>query len=97
MAAVATRVLTPDQIAAFNRDGFIVLPDVLSDDLLARLRSNLDDLLRNGVATAAENRDFSIEKVDGATSIRKINNYIRYGEVWWELTAHPTILGRSAT
>ena len=93
MAAVATRVLTPDQIAAFNRDGFIVLPDVLGADLLERLRANLDDLLRNGVATAAENADFSIERADGATSIRKINNFVRYGEVWWELAAHPTILG----
>ena len=89
MAAVATRVLTPDQIAAFNRDGFIVLPDVLSGDFLSRLRSNLDDLLRNGVATAAENADFSIERADGATSIRKINNFIRYGEVWWELSRAP--------
>ena len=93
MNALASQTLKSSQIGDFRRDGFVVLDSVLGSALLSRLRSNLDNLLIRAVAEAEDNRDFSLERAEGAKAVRKINNFIRYGDVWWELISHPVVLG----
>ena len=39
-------MLAPDQIETFNRDGYLVLPDVLPLELLTRIRAEYSDLLQ---------------------------------------------------
>ena len=39
-------MLAPDQIETFKRDGYLILPDVLPMELLARIRAEYSDLLQ---------------------------------------------------
>lgn len=59
------RVLSDDQIAAFDRDGYVVLPDVFSDDELAPLIEVID---RNEAATDAFLRTRDDERIAIAES-----------------------------
>jgi ectoine hydroxylase-related dioxygenase (phytanoyl-CoA dioxygenase family) len=92
MAVSQALVLTQDQIQAFTRDGFLRLEGVLSADLLARMRANLDALLDRAPQEAAHNKDFQLEPGTTLHAVRKINNFVRYGDVWWEFVRHPMIL-----
>jgi phytanoyl-CoA hydroxylase len=40
-----TAALTTDQLASFERDGFLVLPDFVSSDACARLRQQANKLV----------------------------------------------------
>src|SRR5437016_3987722 len=39
--------LTSDQIASYQRDGFLVIPDLLSDEELVTWRQTIDDAVRH--------------------------------------------------
>ena len=85
-------VLSQTQIERFWRDGFIVSDRVIDGELLTRLRGRLDRLVSRVMAESTQNLDFRFER--GTTNvIRTIDNFIRYGEEWWELIKYPAIVG----
>lgn len=92
MAISPVAVLSRAQVEAFYRDGFLILDNVLDGDTITLLRASLGRLLVRAQAEADHNPDFQVEKGTKFHSVRKINNYIRYGEEWWELVRHPMIV-----
>ena len=85
MATQTLARLTPAQVDAFWRDGYLALPDFLSDDDIATLRTSMDAL--ESWAQSHEHRDFQrepnalhIERL----AIRKINHIHKYGGVIWD-------------
>ena len=85
MATQTLARLTSAQVDAFWRDGYLALPDFLSDDDIATLRTSMDAL--ESWAQSHEHRDFQrepnalhIERL----AIRKINHIHKYGGVIWD-------------
>src|SRR5438105_3836138 len=72
------RVLTPDQVAAFNRDGYLKCLRVFSDAEMAEHRAYFDDLLARVLATGGDS--YSINTA-----------HARYGRVF-DLLTHPRIV-----
>ena len=84
-------VLTRAETEAFNRDGYVVLEHVLDSERRAQLGASLDRLLTLA-KEQPQHPDFQQEKGTEAGSIRKINNFVRYGQEWWSLVEHPRVL-----
>jgi non-heme Fe2+,alpha-ketoglutarate-dependent halogenase len=70
--------LTPDQVAAFNRDGYIKGIRIFDDDEIAAHRRYLDALLARVMAA-------------GGSSYSIMTAHLRYGQVY-DLLTHPRIV-----
>src|SRR5689334_14175079 len=75
----APRVLTPDQIARFNRDGYLMPFRVFTDAEITDLRRYFDGLLAKYLA-------------EGKDSYSISSAHLRHGRVWDVLT-HPRVVG----
>ena len=69
----APRVLTPEQIARFNRDGYLMPFRIFSDEEIADLRRYFDGLLKQYLAAGQDSYSIS-------------SAHLRHGRVWDVLT-----------
>src|SRR4051812_8012848 len=75
----APKVLTPEQVARFNRDGYLLPFRVFTSEEIADLRSYFDQLLARYQA-------------EGKDSYSISSAHLRHGRVWDVLT-NPRIVG----
>ena len=74
------RILTREQISAFNRDGYLAGIRIFDDDEISSIRQYFDDLLARTIAAGGDSYSISTA-------------HLRYGRVYDILTA-PRIVGR---
>jgi hypothetical protein len=72
--------LTPEQIAAFNRDGYLAGIRIFSEDEIADIRAYFDELLARTLAAGGDSYSISTA-------------HLRYGRVY-DLLTHPRIVAR---
>src|SRR6476619_1289393 len=72
------RTLTADQVAAFNRDGYLKGIRIFSDQEIASIRSYFDNLLARTLAAGGDSYSISTA-------------HLRFGRVY-DLLTHPTIV-----
>jgi non-heme Fe2+,alpha-ketoglutarate-dependent halogenase len=72
------RTLTTDQVAAFNRDGYLKGIRIFSDQEIARIRGYFDDLLARTLAAGGDSYSISTA-------------HLRFGRVY-DLLTHPRIV-----
>jgi non-heme Fe2+,alpha-ketoglutarate-dependent halogenase len=72
--------LTPEQIAAFNRDGYLAGIRIFSEDEMADIRAYFDELLARTLAAGGDSYSISTA-------------HLRYGRVY-DLLTHPRIVAR---
>ncbi len=80
--------LTSSDLAAYERDGYLSLEELVGDDDLVRLRREVDRLL-----TAAEPGDERIITERGSDNVRSIFEVHRRSDVFADLAADPRLLG----
>ncbi|MBB6729458.1 phytanoyl-CoA dioxygenase family protein [Cohnella zeiphila] len=99
--------LTKDQIAFYEEEGYIVLPDLLTEDDLAPAREAMttkvsmiaEELLRDGlIGDALENRPFKYRLAELFRELTP-DHFLKYGRSWrdripgyFQLMSHPKIL-----
>ncbi|MCX6629571.1 MAG: phytanoyl-CoA dioxygenase family protein [Candidatus Solibacter sp.] len=74
------RTLTKDQVAAFNRDGYLKGIRIFSEEEMAGIRGYFDDLLARTLAAGGDSYSISTA-------------HLRHGRVY-DLLAHPRIVAR---
>ena len=84
--------LTEDQVRQFDEDGFIVIPDLIDGDLLARVRAETDEFEAKMAEYLAglEDGRFTIAE-DGAITFT--THLVAQSPLLRELSQHPAILG----
>lgn len=82
-------MLTAQQIASLDRDGFLVIPDALSPALLAGLRERIEELFE----LEGENAGAEFKKEAGA---RRLANCVDKGEIFEQAIQLPTMLAAKA-
>ena len=63
-------MLSPADFATYRRDGFIVLPDILTRDEVAALRSVTDEFVRNARTVVANDDIYDLEDSHSAADPR---------------------------
>lgn len=87
-------MLSPDQIARYHADGFIVVPDVLSPPEVEALRGATDTLMAQAVGVTEHSAMFDLEPGHrpDAPQVRRIKNPDRWDPVFAALPRHPRIV-----
>jgi phytanoyl-CoA hydroxylase len=82
-----------EQRAAYEANGYLVFPELLDADELARLRQALADVLRESEGLTQTNDKFSITQTDdGGYSVRRIFEPIARHPAFHDLVLNPRIL-----
>jgi non-haem Fe2+, alpha-ketoglutarate-dependent halogenase len=79
-AAEHPRMLTREQIAAFNRDGYLAGIRIFDDDEMSSIRQYFDELLAKTIAAGGDSYSISTA-------------HLRYGRVY-DILTEPRIVGR---
>jgi ectoine hydroxylase-related dioxygenase (phytanoyl-CoA dioxygenase family) len=92
--------LTPDQLAAYERDGYVVVEDLLSHEEVEALRQRLREYTHGGrshdgvimqIEPRIQRGELSVEHPgDG---IRKIDGLVEHVDLFRRLGTHPNIVG----
>ena len=90
--------LDPDQTAAFDRDGYLVLPGVFDADEVAAMRADADFILElivnSSLANERQSRRLDIRrKRDGTMIVRKIQPIVDLGLALAKFSADPRLIG----
>lgn len=90
--------LTPDQVALYNRDGFIVLDPVFDELELDNLRRAADELLAQSGPVHPDNPrlDIEAEHMDGEMVVRKIEPVIDVALALKDLVYDPRMTSPAA-
>ena len=93
--------LDADQIAAFDRDGYLVLPGVFDADEVAAMRADADFILElivnSSLANARQSRRLDIRrKPDGTMIVRKIQPIVDLGLDLARFSSDDRLLGPMA-
>jgi len=87
-----------EQVAFFRREGFLVIRDVLGDEALAELDSELRRLIRDYQKLPAVREGFGLEPNQDASRLkptfRKIGGVADLSEPFAALMRHPRVLAR---
>ncbi len=88
------RNMTPAEQKAFYEDqGYLVCPDLLTPDEVARLRAALDEVLEEAKGLTETNEKFSVTRGrDGEYHVRRIFSPIQQHKVFHDAAFHPRIL-----
>lgn len=86
------QVLTASQKAGFDRDGFVVLTDVIDHDTLAELRAELDDLEERVDRFLAKMENERVDIAEKGAITFTVHAVLR-SEVARAFTHHPTLVG----
>jgi ectoine hydroxylase-related dioxygenase (phytanoyl-CoA dioxygenase family) len=91
--AVAQRMTPAEQKAFYDERGYIVHPEMLTQDEVAELRSALAEMLAESKGLTENNEKFSITKgSDGNYHVRRIFSPIRWHKTFENMVTHPRIL-----
>jgi ectoine hydroxylase-related dioxygenase (phytanoyl-CoA dioxygenase family) len=87
-------MLTEAQLDAYRRDGFIVVPDVVSPQQIAELRAVTDDFVRASTRIAANNEIFDLEDTHTAADprVRRIKTPHAHHDAYRGVSRHPAIV-----
>ena len=87
-------MLTNAQRAAYDRDGFIVVPDVLSAAEIAELRAATDDFVRASAGVAANDEVYDLEDTHSAADprVRRIKAPHAHHAAYKRASHHPGIV-----
>src|SRR5262249_11901975 len=87
-------MLSEAQLAAYRRDGFVVVPEVLSPQQVAELRAVTDDFVRASAAVAANDEVFDLEDTHSAREprVRRIKAPHAHHEAYRAASRHPAIV-----
>src|ERR1043165_2094997 len=87
--------LTDAQIAQYQRDGYVVVPDVLSAQELAALRGVPDDFVEGSRAVSTHDSIYDLEPGHSAEQprVRRIKHPHKQHLAYAELVKHPTLIG----
>lgn len=97
--------LSPEAAAAFDRDGYLVVPDAVTPDQLARLRGQLDAWIEDSRAhaepygetiEALPRFDVAPEHRPDAPALRRVNNPAEVSEAYAEATFDSAMVDRVA-
>jgi ectoine hydroxylase-related dioxygenase (phytanoyl-CoA dioxygenase family) len=82
-----------EQRSAYEEGGYLVFPQLLSDDELQTLRAALRDVLRDSEGLTETSSKFSITRTDdGGYAVRRIFDPISHHQAFYDLVLNPKIL-----
>ena len=87
-------LLTDAQRAAYDHDGFIVVPDVFSQTEIAELRAVTDDFVRASVRVAANDEVYDLEDTHSAAEprVRRIKSPHAHHDTYFRASRHPAVV-----
>ena len=87
--------LSEAQVAQYERDGYVVVPDVLSPQELAALRQVTDGFVEGSRAVSEHNSIYDLEPGHSAAQprVRRIKHPHKQHAVYGDLVKHPVIVG----
>jgi len=89
----ATQLSPAEQKAFYDEQGYIVHPDLLTQDEVATLRAALDEVLEEATGLTETNEKFSVTRGDdGNHYVRRIFSPIQHHKAFYDLAFHPRIL-----
>jgi ectoine hydroxylase-related dioxygenase (phytanoyl-CoA dioxygenase family) len=89
----ATHVSPAEQRAFYDEHGYVVHPELLSQDEVAVLRAALAEVLEESKDLTENNEKFSVKRGDdGQYHVRRIFNPIKHHQAFHDLLYHPRIL-----
>lgn len=93
-ADAGTPVVTPEQLAAYRRDGFVVIHDVLDASDIEALRRTTDELVEASRVVNAHDSVYDLEPTHSAAEprVRRIKMPHRLHPVYDRVMRHPRIL-----
>lgn len=83
--SIAPKVLTQAQREQYFGDGYLLLPGVIGDEWLARLRAATDELVERGRPMARSDKIFDFEPGHSAASprLRRVSNPVEQHSAFW--------------
>ena len=87
------RVLSPEQRLAYIRDGFIVLPSVVGEDWLARLRETTDEFIEQSRSLSESTPLFDLEEGHSAARprLRRLVSPADLHPTFWEFVSQSVV------
>jgi phytanoyl-CoA hydroxylase len=87
-------VLTKEQVAQYDKDGFVVVTDVFSDELVQRMRRVTDELVEKsrGIGKSDDVFDLAPAHTAERPRVRRIKDPIRVDPVFMEALKHPKLI-----
>src|SRR5580704_14465337 len=87
-------MLSAAQIAAYRRDGFVVVPDVLSPSEITELRAVTDEFVQKSAKIAANDEMYDLEDSHSAAAprVRRIKAPHAHHEAYKHASRHPGIV-----
>src|SRR5437016_1704931 len=87
-------MLNSGDVAAYRRDGYVVLPEWLGAGLTQEIQSATTAMLEGAFNLAASNGTYDLEPwhIPGAPAVRRIRRPHLASEFFWDLARHPRIL-----
>ncbi|WP_250469701.1 phytanoyl-CoA dioxygenase family protein [Caballeronia sp. GAFFF2] len=88
------KVLTNEQVEQYAKEGYVVVTDVFSDDLVERMRRVTDELVEQSRALTASNDVFDLAPSHTAQKprVRRIKDPIKVDPVFMEALKHPKLI-----
>ena len=88
-----TRMSPTEQKAFYDEQGYILHPDLLSQNEVATLRAALAEVLEESTGLTENNEKFSVTRGDdGQYHVRRIFNPVKWHKAFYDLAFHPRIL-----
>ena len=80
-------MITDQDVAFYRENGYLVVPDVLDADILARARAALDELVANAAAVTAHTDVYDLEPghTPANPKVRRIKQPDTHTPVFWEI------------
>ena len=87
-------ILTPEQLAFYRREGYLVLSGYLDASWLARLNEVTDRFLEQSRGVTSSDRVFDVEPDHTAEKprLRRLNSPVDQDEAYWDFATSDTIL-----
>jgi phytanoyl-CoA hydroxylase len=90
---IATTLAPAEQKAFYEERGYILHPDLLTQDELATLRAALAEVLEESRGLTESNDKFSVTRgVDGNSHVRRVFSPTLHHKAFYDMAFHPRIL-----
>jgi hypothetical protein len=88
-------MLTAEQVAAYRRDGFIRVDDVLSPDLLGRVRAVVERFVAGARGVEKSNEVYDLEDTHTPQNprVRRLKDPVNRDPLFWEVVRDPGVIG----
>ena len=89
----ASELTNAEQKAFYDEKGYLVFPELLADEELARLRAALAEVMRDADGLTESNDKFSVTRTDDGTwSVRRLFSPIVHHQAFHDLVFNPKIV-----